>query len=342
MKKLILSVCGVLGVCLASFATVRTVSNNTINAGQYSTVQAAVDASSAGDTVYVHGSPTSYGDVTLNKKIVLIGAGHQPTGTQYNLSTNLSYVYLSQGNSTTLPTGSIIKGIFSNGIYGSGGSLPVNNLVIERCYIDYIDVRGNGWIMKNNFFTGLSINNNSNIIVSNNVIDYYVTASNKPSVVISNNVFLSAYISSVSYSNITNNFFIEISQPVSSYFTGSQNTYNKNIFIYADPMNYVNFPLSGNTGVGNLNTTANQFVSTIPLNVGVSASRTYDWHLLASSLGKNYGTDGSDVGIFGGSYPMPNMSGVCTMPQMISMDLQNSVVPVNGTLDVQIKAKGQK
>ncbi|MCE3295728.1 MAG: hypothetical protein K0R65_1442 [Crocinitomicaceae bacterium] len=343
MKKIVLSILAVAGLSLAAQATVRTVSNNTIAAGQYTTVQAAVDASAAGDTVYVHGSATTYGDVTLNKRIVLIGAGHRVEGTQYNLPTTLGNVYLSQGNSTTLPAGSTIKGINITSYFtGQGGALPVNNILLERCYVGGLSFCGNGWIIRNNFLGFAGINNFSNVILSNNVVQSYITTSDKPSVVISNNVFLRSYISSVSYANITNNLFIEVPQPVSSYFTGTQNTYNKNIFIYADPINFQNFPLSGNTGVGNLNTTAGQFVSTVPLNVSLSDSRSYNWQLNGSSIGADYGTDGTDVGIYGGSFPMPNMSGVCTMPQMVSMDIQNSVIPQNGTLDVNIKAKGQK
>jgi hypothetical protein len=338
-KTLLFSVCA-LAISFSFNATVRTVSNHTIAAGQYTTVQAAVDASVAGDTVYIHGSVTSYGDVTLNKRIVLIGAGHKPTGTQYDLPTTLQNIYLSQGNSSTLPSGSTIKGIRFGQLYGSGGSLPVTNITLERNYSDGITVYGNNWLIKNNLIGGLSIDNFGNIIISNNIFQSYIVSSNKPSVVITNNLFLNgSYFNTVSYATITNNYFIE---PSYANFSGTQNTYNKNVMIYADVLNYDAFPPAGNTGVGNLNTTANQFVATIPLNVSLDLSRNYDWHLLAASLGIAYGTDGSDIGIYSGSYPMANLSGVCNIPQMVSMDIQNSVIPVNGTLNVEIKARGQK
>ncbi len=342
MKKILLSILGATGIVLSANATVRTVNNGTISAGQYTTVQAAVDVSSAGDTVYIHGSVTSYGDVTLIRRIVLIGAGHDLTGTQNNLPTILNNIYLSRGNSTTLPTGSIIKGIYVPSISGTGGSLPVNNITFERNMISsYIGVCGDNWIFKNNFIGYINITNFSNMIISNNVFSTGLYTSNKPSVVFSNNLCLNgSYLYDVDYANITNNIFLE---PNYAYInTNQQNTFNKNIFIYADPLNFDVFPPVGNTGVGNLNTIANQFVSTIPLNVSLELSRNYNWQLLASSLGKGYGTDGTDCGIYGGSYPMPNMTGATTIPQMQSMDIQNSVVPVNGTLNVEIKARNQK
>jgi hypothetical protein len=323
-------------------ATIRTVNNGSVGAGQYTSVQTAVDASTAGDTIYIHGSQTSYGDVTLNKRLVLIGAGHHVTGTQFNFPTTLGNIYLSQGNSTTLPTGSTIKGINLSQLVSSGGTIAVNNITLERSYISgYVYVLGTGWIMRNNFIYGLYINNFKNTIVSNNIINGYIYSSDKPSVIITNNVFLGSwYMASVSYATITNNISIE-PRTLDNY-TGTQNTWNKNVSIYSDPASYKNFPPPGNTGVGNLNTVVAQFTTTIPLNITLEDATKHDWTLLATSIGFKYGTDGTDVGIHGGSYPSPNTSGATNIPQITSMDIQNSVLPQNGTLNIEFKAKGQQ
>ena len=151
MKKILLSLVFA-AIATSAHATIRTVNNGTVGAGQYTSVQTAVDASAVGDTIYIHGSQTSYGNVTLNKRLVLIGAGHNITGTQFNFKTLLDNILLSQGNSTTLPTGSTIKGINFGSIYGSGGTLPVNNITLERNYISsYASILGTGWILRNNF-----------------------------------------------------------------------------------------------------------------------------------------------------------------------------------------------
>src|SRR6266536_5473948 len=61
------------------YATGRTVSNNPNTLAQYNTIQAAIDASSSGDTVYVHGSSTPYGGFNLNnKRLTIIGPGWSP------------------------------------------------------------------------------------------------------------------------------------------------------------------------------------------------------------------------------------------------------------------------
>lgn len=340
MKKLLFSLV-LAATAFTANATVRTVNNGTVSAGQYTTVQAAVDVSKAGDTIYIHGSQISYGDVTLNKRLVLMGAGHNLTGTQFNFPTTLSYIYLSRGNSTTLPTGSTIKGISFGAIEGSGGSLAVNNITLERNFIgSYANIWGTGWIFRNNFVGYISINNFKNTIISNNVFTNYIFTSNQPSVIITNNIFLNNfYFQTVSYATVTNNIFLN---PAFANFSGTQNTWNKNIMIYSDPANYKTFPPANNTGVGNLNTVDEQFTTTIPLDISLANAPKQDWILATTSIGFKYGTDGTDVGIYGGSYPMPNMTGAPNIPQITSMDIQNSVIPQNGTLSIELKARGQK
>ena len=76
MKKVIftLTLFGV--VALSTNATVRTVSNDPKAPAQYTSIDAAIQASSAGDTIMVYGSATIHNSVTVDREIVLIGAGY--------------------------------------------------------------------------------------------------------------------------------------------------------------------------------------------------------------------------------------------------------------------------
>lgn len=334
MKKILFSLFVSAGAAVTLNAKVITVSNHTLSAGKYTKIQEAVDAAAVGDTIYVHGSTTSYGDVKINKRLVLIGAGHNLKETQHNLNVGLNYIYLESTNSSILSSGTIIKG-FS--IYSLSGT--ASNILIERNRIAYITVGGDGWLIRNNFIDGVGVSNAKNIIVSNNILSS-VSGSDKPSVIITNNIIIGGTFSDVSYATITNNIFIERR---SDGFRGSQNTYNKNISIYWDQINFYTLPPALNSGVGNLNTVDSQFMTDITgKSFGPSEARNFDWRLNATSLGVKYGTDGTDCGIYGGSYPMPNMTGATTLPQVISVDIQNSVIPVGGTLNVELKAKSQK
>lgn len=343
MKKILFSLV-IAATAITANATIRTVNNGSVGAGQYTLVQEAVNASAVGDTVYIHGSQINYGDVTLSKRIVLLGAGHHVKGTQFNFSTLLGHIYFSQANSGALATGSTVKGINCYGIYGQGGSLPVNNITLERNYFSGgggpTYVLGTGWNLRNNFIaSGLSIGSFKNVIISNNVIGGYINSSDKPSVIITNNIILGAYLGSVSYATVTNNIFIN---PQYTNISGAQNTWNKNIIIYDDSANFKTFPPLNNTGVGNLNTIDDQFTAVIPLNISMENATAQDWILAPTSIGFKYGTDGTDVGIYGGSYPMPNVTGAPNIPQITSMDIKNSVIPQNGTLNIDFKARGQK
>lgn len=335
MKKILFSLFVSACAAVTLNAKVLTVSNHAITAGKYTTVQEAIDAAAIGDTVYVHGSTTTYGNIKINKRLVLIGAGHNNKETQHNLNSRIDNIEFTATNSSILSSGSILKGFSIGSISGTA-----SNVLIERNYSSNISVGGSNWIIKNNFISNLSINNASNTVISNNLINS-ISTSDKPSVIITNNVFIGGGFYYFRYATITNNFFIE--RRKESYYEGYQNTYNKNISIYFDQVNFVSLPPIGNTGIGNQNTVDNQFVSDITgKSISIEDARNYDWHLLPTSLGYKYGTDGTDCGIYGGSYPMPNMSGVTQLPQVISMDIQNSVIPVGGTLNVELKAKSIK
>ncbi|MBY0436007.1 MAG: hypothetical protein K2U26_18100, partial [Cyclobacteriaceae bacterium] len=58
---LLLLVCASLA-CQSLFATIRTVSNDPNRPAQFTTIQAALNAATPGDTVYVSGSATAYNE----------------------------------------------------------------------------------------------------------------------------------------------------------------------------------------------------------------------------------------------------------------------------------------
>src|SRR5690348_8515351 len=76
-RKLLLTVLAYM-LAQGTYATVITVDNNANSPGQYSSLQSAINAASAGDTLYVSGSTSSYGNFTLNKRLTLIGTGYNP------------------------------------------------------------------------------------------------------------------------------------------------------------------------------------------------------------------------------------------------------------------------
>src|SRR5690348_3604854 len=78
MKQYVLTSILALSLALNSFATVITVDNNANSPGQYSGLQTAINSAAPGDTLYVSGSVTSYGNVTINRRLTVIGTGYNP------------------------------------------------------------------------------------------------------------------------------------------------------------------------------------------------------------------------------------------------------------------------
>ncbi|MGP8217112.1 MAG: hypothetical protein ACLQQ4_16200 [Bacteroidia bacterium] len=142
------------------------------------------------------------------------------------------------------------------------------------------------------------------------------------------------------YASITNNiFFYAIA--ANSYLYNS--TISNNLFYgtYRDSI-----PIEA---IGYQNTESNNYITVSPNyqfnNKAASVSSYpallgYNWHLLPTSPGHNGATDGTDCGVYGGNYPM-NFTGSPIPPQMFQLNINNMIVPVGGTLNVQFEARQQ-
>ena len=132
-NKIILALGIMLGaVSMESKASVLTVSNSTIAAVQYTSVQTAIAAAVDGDTLYIHGSAFTYGNIVIDKKLTLIGAGYKVTGTQNNVSTSFNDIQF-----TGAPSGSSFTGI-GVGSFNFSNSTAAGNIHINRCYIGHL------------------------------------------------------------------------------------------------------------------------------------------------------------------------------------------------------------
>ncbi|HOK50653.1 MAG TPA: hypothetical protein PLD12_01805 [Bacteroidales bacterium] len=327
---------------------VLTVSNNPSAPAQYSTVSAVITAASVGDTIYLLGSNSTYGDITIPKRLTIIGAGYDVLGTDYNLATTVGTVYLDSTLSGPIDGVKLIGLSISTIYYSSGDRGYIDNVAIKRCKINgYIYVSGNYWNIINNIIGGtLDIGNYGNIFIANNVFyQSYLYYSNQSSVYVINNLFLyytSNQFSSVSNANVYNNIFYANSVAV---YNSINNVFNNNISY--NTSNYT-LPPAGNSGTGNIQQTDPKFVSqaTIPApgsgTIAMVNLKDYDWHLQATSPGKNAGSDGTDIGIYGGSYPWPGFTGMPNLPVIESFYIKNPVLHKDSTLKIYIKAKVQQ
>jgi len=338
MKKQIIFLTAMMLVLVYSInADIWTVSNNPHSPGQYTDLQAAIDNASPEDTILVSGSQTPYGAISVYKKLTIIGPGWVPLsefGFVATIDNGINFDTVANPNSS--PSGSKIMGLVINSI---GLNDPgINNIIIERNKIGNIffnyDEISDCSIIQNLINGNILISYNSNLLISNNIISgQYSTFhhSNEPTVMISNNLFFRSPSSYdyISHATFSNNIFLKCPGPAIQY------SFFYNNITYAIGYTCDDLPFGTNIGSGNLNNTDPEFINGNTSNYDPDGN----YRLGPTSPGKNAGTDGTDIGIYGGPYPFVD-GGIPPIPQILLMHVSNPV-PLNSDIDIHIKARKQ-
>jgi hypothetical protein len=343
MKTLLLIV--FLFVVNLSFAKIWIVDSNTgSTAKDFTDLQAAHDGATAGDTLYLIGSPVNYisGELLVAKRLVIIGPGYflnQNANLQANLNTAL--INNTGANAITFNAGSegaVLMGVTLIGTL----TINANNILIKRNYISQSGTFDNVLI------------NASNIIVSQNYIYSYIAtnstvikiSSGLSGILIANNylhhncsngcgggTLLALLSASTSSLEVSNNIFF-------GYVTVANSLVQNNIAlntIFTSTASLVrnnsgtagNYFPNGNGNNSNASDFTNAFVPT-----GTSDGK---WQLGASSLFIGTGYNGTDRGIFGGAEPYV-LSGIPPIPTIYFLTAP-TIGEKNTGLPVQIKVK---
>lgn len=345
-SKYIIALAALLITSVAN-ATVRTLNNNNPSPGQYTTYATAEAASAMNDTIYVSGSPISYGDITVNKYgLLIMGTGHNPQKQNPLVS--------KFGEITALVGNVRLDGIVCNniGIFQSIGTVSLN---VSNSYIDsYITTGTNG------FDAYLVLHNNIigvNPIVSQ-VIEVIVNNSSTPNTSslkgdISNNIIGGHIIvgnynlsleNDITDCYIYNNLFINTSFSnqlfkIKNFVNG---TFSNNIVLGFPSTHGISstsgvvceknlvFPTSFSPALPNSTGTiiSNPLFAAYPCGTwNCEFDYAYDYHLSPASPGHNAGTDGTDIGPYGGPYGATFTTfGEPHIPQMKQMNMPATVV----------------
>ncbi len=305
-------------------AQVHTVSN--FQPAQYTTVQAAIDAANAGDTIYINGSQTLYADFNVTKKLTIIGSGIWPNS-RYGWTSKVGTVYVA-------PTADYSKII---GIIITALSIPsgADNIFVEKSRNEnYCSLAGNNITLVGCFLNGYTNGGvGQNLTIRNCFINATLNYLNATTLVF-NNIIYNSEIGG-SFVTVFNNVFYNPNTTVNLKFDGKCTYTNfSNNLTYAPAADGVIALGSGNnTGTNNLNNVDPQFV-----NAKWPFDPTADYNLKATSPAKNYGTDGTDIGINGYNYIFP-MRGEPNIPQIYEFIIQNPIIPVGGTINFNVKVR---
>ena len=316
-------------------ATIRTVSNSPGLPAQYSSVTAAMTASSNGDTLYLYGTDLDYGDITVTQQLVFIGTGPYPYS---KLNTQRTYV-----SSFTLASGSdgtIIRGIFVAGILQTGSS-AVNDITLKNLAIgSYCRIYGGNWLVENCVF--LAGNNN-------NIYFEFGTSSSITIQGCSFNGFINTNSKGINNFIINNNLFI---YQGNSFANGVTADITNNIFCKDATSGTSGGIYKNNLGCNNAGTIPNSFPNQNNVNSVASATAifvsytfnsgfdvSYDFHLAPGSPAIGMGFGGGDAGVYSGSSPVTSSQNEYfpNIPVIQYMILNNTSVPQGGNLNVKLK-----
>ena len=322
------------------YGTVHTVSNNPNSPGEYFDVQSAINAAVVDDTIYVHGSNILYPNFTINKRLVLIGAGFNVTGTQFNLNTRTSNITNDSVNNIPI-SGSKIIGFDAQLI---NGNKKIHNVIIERNKIFTLNLIGNFWVVRNNIINNLNLwgynaqlgyYSSDDCLVSNNIINrIFGTSAVSSGVVITHN-FIIEFINYGVNNVIINNIF-QTTVAGNGIQTGVTNSVISNNITYGSSAQVL--PTPGNSGSNNLSQNTPSFVN-VPNPVNTAQLINYNYAFNAGSPGINVATDGTNIGPTGGSYPMNIFHGVSWLPQMVELNIHNPVIAPGDPLNINFKAR---
>ncbi|WP_167616279.1 hypothetical protein [Maribellus sediminis] len=325
MKKLTLAFIILTGIIFSVDAKSWRVNNTPGIDADFTTLTAAQDSASAGDTLYIEGSATSYGNFNINKKLIIIGPG-------YFLTENDSSQALKQtailGQVQIYADGTVLSGIYATGYVLNRAS----NVVITR---NYVTESNNGIsvahdvsnihdvVVSQNYCVRISRNRDvRDVLIFNNIVESYIlmgTASDNFTGVIKNNV-VGYYIEAV-HAEIKNNIIYYSSNPYNGSYIGYKvlagSTYHYNLFAGTTVL----------TGIGNVANVDMNDVFTDFTNKNVDN----DFMLKEGSPALAAGENGSDCGAFGGDQPYV-LSGIPGVPH-----IYEAIIPTSASGDSGLK-----
>ncbi|OYT11668.1 MAG: hypothetical protein B6I18_03305, partial [Bacteroidetes bacterium 4572_112] len=307
--------------------------------GYYENLQLALNTAVAGDTIYLYPSNSSYGSIEVKKEIHIFGVGFDGTSGSVSRIGDIRLDSLSTQSGN--PSASSFQGIKFSSLVCQKKNM--SNIVIAGCEFSSVNLSYNcsSWLIVNNLISGyISVSNNSLIIISNNIFmysDYGIQSSNSPSVIVSHNLFFNWQdFNSVYNAIITDNIFM-FNSYASSSSSMAHNIFNNNLG-WRSALNPGLIPPESNTGSGNI---SNQDPEFITASSTPNFDKTKDYHLSSSSAGKNAATDGTDIGVYGGSTPFV-WGGVFSIPKIILTNITNPVINQSTPINVNIKANKAK
>jgi hypothetical protein len=342
---------------LQTKATVRTVSNTPATIAQFNTIQAAIDASTSGDTIYVHGSPNNYAGFIVNeKRLTIIGPGWNPPKSlplKANITSAVQFI-------GTGASGTEIQGLslFAGANIATSG---VNNIrfIRNRLFQSHFflsPLNGgllSGYLFEGNWFDNSTIVSGNQITLENMLFQnniFYESGwigssingfTNCVNVLFDHNLWYgpsgasrNAFDNNCRFLTFANNIFVKKNLTVNL----SSSSFYNNITYNTD--NDAPWLANGNfNGGGNKAGTDPQMAAQASVDSGVN-DPLLDFSI-ASGPANNAGSDGKDIGLLydtNGSLNWTN-SRASRLPYIFSFQTNTPTTVPGGSISITVEAR---
>lgn len=314
----------------------------------YDDFSPALRAAASGSIIYVPGGTFDLGSNgdTINKQLTIIGVGFSlDSSGATGITRFLGGLALDNGADYTT-----LEGISMDYVYSSTSSSYYNNILIKRCFVQSVS------------FNNYSSNYGKNYYISESVVCNLQGGSDPYNGITHYNYLkvekciISSYFTGCYGATFNNNVLHKLAD---GYINNNACDFNNNIFVdslrdYEVATNSIFnnniFRVSGTGWTGSLSNvyigcTWNKLPISIFINPAISGTcdqiynPQYNYHLKSTSPAKNFGTDGTDAGIYGTTSPCKD-GWVPSNPHISTKTIGPSSLS-NGTLPVNIKVVAQ-
>ena len=303
------------------------VCNQRSEGSHYWSVQSAIEHAAPYDTIFVKGSPINYGNVLLEKPLILVAEGSLCDELPGNSAKLTRILLTSNPFRRTISSGSSIIGFefpfFAgnrpNIITVSGEKTKIEHITIERNWIWFIEIAGEAqnWFFKNNIIRGWvnggsarphRVAKSQDFFFHNNVINS-IRGFDQGRIHIQNNI-ITGRLSDISGAEILNNIFTReafvLENVYGCNFMGniSMGEHLGNADCYRHPGRFE----SMNTCTGFANSGSDNRVGVDPGFVYWPSNDIMGgsvFKLNGNSAALRAGVNGQQAGIYGGRYPFP-------------------------------------
>ncbi|MEH6536310.1 MAG: hypothetical protein V7719_07960 [Psychroserpens sp.] len=336
---------------------VWTVDNRPESGSQYTSVQLAIDnvLTLDGDIIYIHPSPTSYGNISVTKRLKLVGPGHDPAnsgGTRATLGTITLRANTTDSVITGLNTGSITAWSFGLNCHNIQ---IINNRVTGLIRGHNVAGNSNNWIIEGNHFeihySSAIINGSSSQAwqIRNNYIEGNLSSFDQ-TMIVTNNLFVQedpsgtaqifTSVDGITSPIVTNNMIIFTDPDITELINSGSTPVTYTNCLTWNAGEGVASDLVALPGFGNLDN-ADPLFTSIPSSIVDFYNNNYTLGIGSPAIGAATDStpeDPTDIGVFGRNFPFDIHGRPHSMSYPEVMTILNTVVQPDQDLNVQFQA----